>query len=259
MRLDRLEADALQVLDRASQADRPGDVGRARLELVRQVVPGAALEGHGANHVAAAEKRRHRVEEGFLPVEDADSGRSVDLVSRERVEIQRRAHARRSADDARPANHRRGPSRPRCAPCARCDRPGSRCPSAFDTCTTATIFVRGVRSRSNSSMTSSPRSSIGATRSTRARARADLLPRHDVRVVLHRRDEHLVARAEILVAPRPRHEVDRLGRVSREHDLPDRCGVHERRGRVSRAASYASVARPLNSWTPRWTFALSSS
>ena len=80
--LDGLEADALQVLDGAPKADRAGDVRRTCLELVRQVVPGAPLEGHGANHVAAAEKRRHRVEEGFLPVENADSGRPVDLVAR---------------------------------------------------------------------------------------------------------------------------------------------------------------------------------
>jgi hypothetical protein len=39
-------------------------------------------------------------------------------------------------------------------------------PSAFDRCATATILVRDVSSDSNSGMMSSPRSSIGATRST---------------------------------------------------------------------------------------------
>ncbi len=45
------------------------------------------------------------------------------------------------------------------------------------------------------------------------------LPRDDVRVVLERREDDLVAGAEVLAAPRLRDEVDRLGRAAREDDL----------------------------------------
>ena len=70
-------------------------------------------------------------------------------------------------------------------------------PSAFETWVTATIFVRGPSSFSNSSSSSSPRSSMGATRSVRALFFAEHLPGHDVGVVLHGGDQHFVARADV--------------------------------------------------------------
>jgi len=47
--LDGLKSDALQVLDGAAKADRAGNVRRASLELVRQVVPGAFLASSRAS------------------------------------------------------------------------------------------------------------------------------------------------------------------------------------------------------------------
>ena len=47
----------------------------------------------------------------------------------------------------------------------------------------------------------------------------DVLPRHEVRVVLELGDEHDVAGAEVGEAPRVRDQVDRLGRVADEDDL----------------------------------------
>ena len=44
-------------------------------------------------------------------------------------------------------------------------RTGLIVPRAFETCATETIRVRGVRSRSKAAMSTSPASSIGATRS----------------------------------------------------------------------------------------------
>jgi hypothetical protein len=48
---------------------------------------------------------------------------------------------------------------------------------------------------------------------------AEELPRHDVRVVLHLRDEHPVALSDIATTPRVRDEVDRLGHVLGEQRL----------------------------------------
>ena len=188
------------------------------------------------NHVAAAQERRHRLEHGLAAVEHADAGRAVDLVAGEARRSPRRAPARRPAmwyDRLRPVDQH-GARRPR-APARRSRATGLIVPSAFDRCTTATIFVRGVSSRSNSSMTSSPRSSIGADRSVAPVRVAQQLPRHDVRVVLHRRDEHLVARAGRSASPHARatrlmlsvaFRVKTISRVGR--------GVEERAHRLAR-------------------------
>ena len=53
----------------------------------------------------------------------------------------------------------------------------------------------------------------------RALLGGELLPRHDVGVVLEVREDDLVARAEVGATPALRHEVDRLGRAAHEDDL----------------------------------------
>ena len=57
---------------------------------------------------------------------------------------------------------------------------------------------------------------------------AQQLPRHDVRVVLHRTDHHLVTSPDAPAAERVRHQVDAFGGVAREDDLLGRCRVEER-------------------------------
>ena len=52
-----------------------------------------------------------------------------------------------------------------------------------------------------------------------ARALGDVLPRHEVRVVLELGDDHDVAGAEVVEAPGVRDEVDRLGRAPGEDHL----------------------------------------
>ncbi len=55
------------------------------------------------------------------------------------------------------------------------------------------------------------------------------LPRDEVRVVLHLREDDRVAAPDVLPAPRVRDEVDRLGRVAGEDDLGALGGVDEPR------------------------------
>ena len=63
VRGDRVAAQPLDVVERAGEADRAGDVGRAGLEAVRRLLEGRLLEGDGQDHVAAALERRHGVEQ----------------------------------------------------------------------------------------------------------------------------------------------------------------------------------------------------
>ena len=97
-------------------------------------------------------------------------------------------------------------------------RRGSDVPSAFETCASATIFVRSFSRCSNAATSSEPSSRIGADDEPRARALAEQLPRHDVRVVLEPRDQHFVARLEALAEARG-DQVDRLRGAAREDDF----------------------------------------
>ena len=89
----------------------------------------------------------------------------------------------------------------------------------------------------------SPRSSIGATRSVRARLLADNLPRHDVRVVLQPGQQHFVARLQHHPAVGLRDEVDAVGRAGRQDDRSGIGSVDE--ARRLRARPFVRRRRPL--------------
>src|SRR5712691_6141290 len=80
VRLDRLDADLGQVVDRGAHADRFGDWGRAGLELVWELVPGRLFDGDLADHLAAVVERRHPIEQLGAAPEHADAGRAAELV-----------------------------------------------------------------------------------------------------------------------------------------------------------------------------------
>ena len=84
---DRVHADCLDVVDRGAEADGLDDGRRAGLELPRQVVRGEAVEADVADHLAAAEERRHRVEQLVAGPQRADPGRAEHLVRREGDEV----------------------------------------------------------------------------------------------------------------------------------------------------------------------------
>ena len=106
-----------------------------------------------------------RFEERRLAVQHARSRRPEHLVAGEGVEVGiERLHVDGHVGGGLRAVDRAPPRRRR-APSARSRRPGAIVPSAFDTWIIATMRVRSVRRRSNSSIRRSPRSSIGTTRS----------------------------------------------------------------------------------------------
>ena len=71
--VDRVQADRVQIVDRRAQADGRHDRRRAGFELGRQIGRLEAFERHAADHAAAAQKRRHRVEQLAAAVEHADA------------------------------------------------------------------------------------------------------------------------------------------------------------------------------------------
>ncbi len=77
----------VEPLDRRAHADRLGDRRGARLEAGRDVGVGRALAGDLADHRAAAEEGRHRPQQVEPAPERPDPGRRVELVAGDRVEV----------------------------------------------------------------------------------------------------------------------------------------------------------------------------
>ena len=212
------EADRLDVVDGHAERDRPGNVRRPRLELVRQHVPGGLLEGHGADHVAAAEKRRHRVEKRFLAVEDAHPRRAVELVPGRRVEVavERLDVDRHVIRRLRPVEEHRHAALVRDA-----DDLLHRVDGAQGVRHVRDGHELGPLADQRLELVEHQLAAIVDRRDAQPRPAllAQQLPRHDVRVVLHRRDEHFVSGADVRPPEGMRDEVDALGRVAGEDDL----------------------------------------
>src|SRR5215471_8107606 len=82
-----VDANSTYIVDRRPQPDRTCNVRSSRLEFVRQGVISCFLEAYRGDHISAALIGGHSLQQLGLPVEHPDTGRSVDLVTRERVEI----------------------------------------------------------------------------------------------------------------------------------------------------------------------------
>ncbi len=72
---------AFEIVDGCTQADAVGDVGRARLELVGDVVPLALAQVDALDHVAAAQEGGHGLQDLLARPQHADAGRPQHLVA----------------------------------------------------------------------------------------------------------------------------------------------------------------------------------
>src|SRR5207253_3914742 len=87
MLLNLLQSQAAQVFKRRAQADGVGDIRRASLKLIRQPVINRLVESNGGNHVSAALVRWHGLQQFGLAVKNANSGRTINLVAGEGIEV----------------------------------------------------------------------------------------------------------------------------------------------------------------------------
>jgi hypothetical protein len=219
VRADLLHADALQEADRGAQSRRLGDRRRARLELPRQLVEARGVEVDRADHVAAGQERRHRLQDLAAPVEHTEAGRAVGLVRGPHVEVGAdRAHVDRELRHGLRAVDQRG----RAGPAGAASDLGHGVDRAQDV-----GHVDGP---------DEPHAAVGQAgvelverelpvvvdlqvADLRADLLAQELPGHDVGVVLHLGEHDRVARADVAAAPGVSHEVDRLRGVLREDRL----------------------------------------
>jgi hypothetical protein len=79
----------------------------------------------------------------------------------------------------------------------------------------------------------------GKIRNFRAGFLREQLPRHEVAVMLHFREQNHVAGLEIFCSPRTRDEIDAFGRAAHEDDFVGAFGVDEFRG--ARARGFKGV------------------
>ncbi len=165
--VNRLHADAA----RDSRSPRPGRwparSAACRLRTWRAIRPARNLGRHAANHAAAAQERRHRLEQFAPAVQHAHARGAEHLVPAEGQKVGVQSPRRRSVCAARSAPRR--PARPRPSAWALAITSGSGLivPSTFETAATRDHFRpmrqtirRGGRGRSR------PSSVIGSKRIT---------------------------------------------------------------------------------------------
>ena len=254
--------DAVEVVDGRCQPDGLGHLGRRRprsaaggsAKVDRSIVTVSIIDPPVMNGGIAAQDL------GPAP-EAADPGRPEHLVAGEGHEVHieladvdRHVRHRLAGVEHDQRADRRGPA-PRPAPT------GLIVPSRFDWCVNAhDLRALGDDRRRGRSRSRRPSSVSPIHRSDRAGLVAQLLPRHEVRVMLHLGDDDLVARAEdeplgtvgqgcavCLLRRRGaegiRDEIERLGGVAREDQFL---------GRVRRRSRRPPLARPRRPpWPPQ--------
>src|SRR5215204_2253554 len=236
VRVRRLAVNAVQVINRRAEPDGRSDGGRARLELVGDGRVGAPLEGHGANHRAAAEERVHLLQQLGLAVEDAAARRREHLVPRDGVEVAVQIlHVNLQMRRALRPVHQDGDAqlvRARRDLLDRVDR-AQRVRDVADADELRPLAQQGVELFEYQLAAVVHRDDA----QTRALLLAEHLPRHEVRVVLHLGDDYLVARFDELAPVAVHDEVDalcdaadedalaRLARVDKAPDLLARALV----------------------------------
>ena len=223
--VDRVDADGLEVVDCGAEPGGLDDRHRAGFELPGNFVRCVAVLADVEDHLAAAEERRHRLEQLGSGPEPTDTARPEHLVASEadEVGVPVRDIDRAMGDGLGGVDER--------------ERTGRVC--RLDEGRDVVDSAQHVRHRGE-------REQLGAVEelvevghveavvvSERDPAHVDAalgredVPGHDVRVMLHLGEQHGVALLEVRPPPRVREEVDRLGDVLREHDLVRGRGADE--------------------------------
>ena len=248
VRRDHGHPDGRHVVDGGAQSNGVGDVPGACLEAAGRSLEHGSLEGHVLDHVAATLPGLRRLQHCLLAVDRADARRREDLVTAEDVEvgIQRLdidRHVRHGlgpvdeGQGAVPMGGRDHDLRGRDgAEGVRDRREGDQLRAAVEQ---PLVFLEDDLARVVDRRDAEPGARLGD----------QLLPRHDVGVVLEVGEHDLVTGSDVLASPALGDEVDALGRAADEDDLARRRSVEEApdllAGRLERVGgASASVCAP---------------
>ena len=219
-----LHPDLVDPAQRRGEADRLRDRRGAGLEAGGRIGVGRPLRGHLADHRATAEERRHLGEQLQPPPERADPGRPVGLVPGEGVEVDPELGDvnRQLRRRLRPVDEHQGACR-----VGQLGDLGDRVERAE--------HVRDVGHRDELRLAGERGLEVLADQRSvvvdadpvdlGAHGLGELLPGNDVGVVLHHGQHQPIAGSDVRLAPRSRHQVDRLGRVADEDQLATVAGA----------------------------------
>ena len=242
MRLDCLESDRLEIVDRKAEAVRLGNGRRARLEFMRQLAPGGLVDADGIDHVSAEQERFHRAQQLTASPERSDAAWRAHLVSRERdevgadclhVDLHVRRRLGRVADEDRALLVRPGDERREIVDGAERVRDKIRGDDLHRVVPRDLVEVREVRI---AVLVDPQHQEFGPL------PLSDVLPGHEVRMVLELGHDDSVSGAEVVSAPRVCHEVQALRRIAEEDHLASVRGIEERARLLSRALEAAGRA-----------------
>ena len=208
-----------------------------------------------ADHLAAAEERRHRLEQLGAGPERADAGRAEHLVAGERRRSRRPTPARRPARCGTAWHASTSTSAPAACAASASGRMSLIVPSTFDI----------ARDREQLGAVEQPvevgevEAVVGGERDPAqldAALGGEDVPRHDVGVVLHLR-EHDRRRPRARLARAHVYATRLIASVAlrREDDLVGAARVDEAGDLARGRASYAAVASSAIVYTPRWMLA----
>ncbi len=227
--MDAIQADGLQVVERGAHAHRFSDGGRAGFELVGQASPSAVVEVDVLDHFAAAQERGHRLQQRLTAPKETHTRGAAELMGTAHQEIRAELlHVYRQVRQALAGIHQHqstgrvgqgrhlGDRVEAAEGVAHLHKAHE--PSALSELAAQVVQIQltGV-------------SEAGVAQHT-AGAIGQQLPGHQVAVVLHHREQHLITGAQVRLTPAAGHQVDRLAGVAGEHDLVGvRCTNEGRR------------------------------
>ncbi len=227
---DILAADAVEVIHRDAEADGARDVRRAGFELVRRLFEFGFVVADAKNHLAAALVGRHGVEKLLAAIQNADAGGPANLVAGKGKEIAAdgldihgtMASALRTVHDGDDA-----------ALAGASAKLGNGIEGAKG--------IGDMHHRENLHTARKERIELrqieqafiaidGHVGDFCTSALGHKLPRHEIAVMFHFREENDVALLKIFHAPGAGHEVDAFGGAAREDDFVRHFGIDEPAG-----------------------------
>ena len=224
--MDALHAQVLQVIEGGAHADRLTDGRRAGFELVGQVGPGAVVQVDVVDHLAAPQERRHRLQQRLVGPEEAHARRAAQLVGRTHQEIgPQGGHVHRLVGQALAGIHQQQGAGPMGQRGHRLDR----IEAAQGVAHVHQAHQPGAVAELGLEILQIQFAALGDARMAQnaARASRQQLPGHQIAVVLHHRQQHLIALPQVGFAPGAGHQVDRLAGIAGEDDLPGAGGADE--------------------------------
>ena len=227
---DLVEPQMLQIGDRSAHAHSFANRGGASLELVRQSSPGAVIKKYILDHFASPQERRHGFKQVFPCPEKAHTGGSAQLVGGPHKKINPQpTHIGGLVSQALAGIHEHQ--------CSHVMRQGRDLlhgvAAAKGVADVHQAHQTGALVELLTQIVEIELSALGDAHVTQhaTRALSELLPGHEIAVVLHHAEQHLITDLKVGVSPGACHQIDGLGGIAGKHHFIRAGCPHKSGGR----------------------------